>query len=139
MNQSTLLILVVIIAVAVLYYTNKQTNQMITEPLIVDKNKICTTCGDKTRNECSDCSNCGYCINRGTGECKEGNKNGPMSDKNCDTWLYDDYSVVNHPTYVVNTIPLYDASWNNTYDWPRYYGGYRRHNRYNRRPHRNHH
>lgn len=49
----------------------------------------CSNCGFKSRNYCSNCTNCGYCITAsGYGECVFGDSTGPLFRKDCVHWEY---------------------------------------------------
>lgn len=48
----------------------------------------CSKCGNKSEKSCSNCVNCGWCINRGVGECTPGDINGPYFREDCQQWWY---------------------------------------------------
>jgi hypothetical protein len=49
----------------------------------------CDDCGYRSRWECSDCIDCGYCISEyGDGECVSGNEDGPFFRSDCAIWEY---------------------------------------------------
>ena len=51
----------------------------------------CPTCGWRSRNTCSKCTNCGYCISEsGYGECVPGDEKGPYFRSDCKYWEFGD-------------------------------------------------
>lgn len=77
--------------------------------------QYCPSCGWRSRNTCSKCTNCGYCITAsGYGECVPGDNNGPYFRSDCLYWEYGDpyynypYSNI-YPVTTVNSVyPRYD-------------------------------
>lgn len=66
--------------------------------------RYCTQCGWKTRTTCSDCNNCGFCIDRdGVGKCEPGDSRGPYFREDCVFWEYKPF--VNNIDYVYNMYP----------------------------------
>jgi len=53
--------------------------------------QYCPDCGWRSRNKCSMCRNCGYCItDSGQGKCVPGNGTGPFYREDCMYWEYGD-------------------------------------------------
>ena len=53
--------------------------------------RYCPSCGWRSRNSCSKCTNCGYCITAsGYGECVPGDSSGPYFRSDCMYWEYGD-------------------------------------------------
>lgn len=49
--------------------------------------QFCTTCSGKTFNQCSDCFNCGFCVDQfGNGSCIGGDHKGPWNKERCARW-----------------------------------------------------
>ncbi len=69
----------------------------------------CKSCGNYGMNKCGSCANCGYCISpNGSGECVDGDQNGPYFRKDCIGWKYG--MPITQPVYVPE-IPI----WSNWY------------------------
>ena len=59
--------------------------------------RYCTSCGYNSRQSCSSCINCGFCINSdGKGECISGDSDGPTFREDCLFW---EYNVRQYPKY----------------------------------------
>lgn len=66
--------------------------------------RYCTQCGWKSRTTCSDCNNCGYCIDYdGNGKCEPGDSRGPYFREDCVVWEYKPF--VNNPDIIYNKFP----------------------------------
>jgi len=52
----------------------------------------CFTCSGKTINQCYDCANCGFCLDKnGNGKCIPGDIHGPHDKKiHCSMWYHSD-------------------------------------------------
>lgn len=51
--------------------------------------RYCPSCGNKSRYSCSNCTNCGYCINAsGQGECVPADERGPFFRSDCTYFEY---------------------------------------------------
>ena len=52
--------------------------------------KYCQNCDKEGERNCSNCQNCGWCIDSNyNGYCIEGDKYGPYYTNNCREWYYD--------------------------------------------------
>lgn len=89
-HKKVCLTMFVIILVLVLYFYNQNNKEGFYTNFGYYK-KYCPTCGWRSRNTCSKCTNCGYCINeKGVGQCVPGNSEGPFFSSNCVYWDYGD-------------------------------------------------
>lgn len=53
--------------------------------------QLCTTCGNKTPNQCSQCFNCGFCVDSsGNSTCIGGDHTGPYNFERCKAWYHVD-------------------------------------------------
>lgn len=56
-----------------------------------DTGQFCGSCSDKTFNQCLNCFNCGFCIDKwGNGKCIGGSVLGPNNKENCAFWYTTD-------------------------------------------------
>lgn len=71
----------------------------------------CPSCGWRSRNSCSKCTNCGYCITAsGYGECVPGDSSGPYFRSDCLYYEYGspyEYYPYSHLFPVVKTRSVY--------------------------------
>jgi hypothetical protein len=87
--------------------------------------KYCSSCGKRSRHNCSKCTNCGVCITpNGNAECVPGNSSGPYFREDCQYWEYGDphdsypYSHIFPTIQTRNTYPY--RRWNirrNRFGW----------------------
>jgi len=58
------------------------------EGFVRDSGKLCGTCADKTYNQCLDCFNCGWCVDKwGNAGCLGGDAaSGPYNKEECAIW-----------------------------------------------------
>jgi len=58
--------------------------------------RFCTTCSGKNFNQCMNCFNCGFCVDKsGNGQCIGGdNRSGPYNYERCSRWI--DSGVYSH-------------------------------------------
>jgi hypothetical protein len=53
--------------------------------------KFCYSCEEKTYNQCLNCFNCGFCVDKhGNGKCIEGDHTGPYNGNICGMWYSGD-------------------------------------------------
>lgn len=54
--------------------------------------KLCNSCSNKTYNQCLNCFNCGFCVDKytGKGRCVAGDHNGPYNYDDCHNWYSGD-------------------------------------------------
>jgi hypothetical protein len=53
--------------------------------------KFCYDCDNKTINQCMQCFNCGFCVDKnGNGKCIPGDHTGPWNKEDCYQWHYGD-------------------------------------------------
>ena len=53
--------------------------------------RLCHSCGGKTFNQCTDCFNCGFCIDKyGNSRCVGGDHKGPYNYEDCEYWYSGD-------------------------------------------------
>ena len=87
------LILAIILVIIFLFLINNNNNN--------DKNNIegyneetgqfCTTCSNKTINQCLQCFNCGWCVDKwGNSACIGGDHKGPYNYERCYKWKHGD-------------------------------------------------
>lgn len=58
--------------------------------------QFCLSCKDKTINQCLNCFNCGFCVDKwGNSRCVGGDHKGPYNFEKCAYWYHNDpYSVM---------------------------------------------
>lgn len=131
-------IIVIIVIYSVINRNKKSEGYVVTSSV----KKLCANCGDLNPNQCSTCSNCGYCYDMyGRGKCVPGGPDGPLyqDDRdNCITYDYDDASY--RDVYYDGNLYLggwYDGRYILPYD-NRYgrYDRYRRSYKYDNDSHR---
>ena len=53
--------------------------------------RFCISCANKTINQCLECFNCGWCVDKwGNSGCIGGDHKGPYNFENCARWYYSD-------------------------------------------------
>ena len=53
--------------------------------------QLCTTCNGRTFNQCLQCFNCGFCVDKwGNSTCVGGDRFGPYNFEKCDYYYYID-------------------------------------------------
>lgn len=87
-----MLILLIIILIFSVLYTNKETFDN-------HSGTRCQQCSHRNLNDCTNCADCGYCINKdGSGKCIKGDAYGPYDGDYCWRWIHNspmsDYKVV---------------------------------------------
>lgn len=110
-NVTIFIAIIIIIVVLIISIRNSKSKEK-QEPYVVytiTAKKYCSQCGGLGRGLCSECTNCGYCLNAdGTGECVSGNANGPFNGDNCFDYEY------TSPQYYTGVYPDY---WYYPYGW----------------------
>lgn len=82
-------IILILLIVLVIYFLYQNQNQY--EGYNDQTGKLCFTCGDKTFNQCQQCFNCGFCVDRwGNSKCLGGDETGPFNYEDCALWYYGD-------------------------------------------------
>ena|SRR5437868_1371759 len=66
----------------------------------------CPSCAYLGRERCNNCTNCGYCISNGFGECVPGNSNGPFYRTDCDFYSYGNSNLF-FPVHPIPKISYY--------------------------------
>lgn len=85
----------------------------------------CKNCGDNSRDQCSACNNCGWCLHSdGYGQCVPGDVNGPYFRQDCYNWFhkYDYLQYPYHPYYntvQINSYPGYKSLYRPSRSLPR--------------------
>ncbi|ARF09595.1 hypothetical protein Indivirus_1_218 [Indivirus ILV1] len=81
-----ILTIITILIIAFLGYQSKK------ERFNQDTGQFCGSCANKTFNECLNCFNCGYCVDKwGNGKCIGGDvTSGPYNKENCALWYTTD-------------------------------------------------
>jgi len=98
--KKTLNILLIIVVLLLLLFFVKSGLCMNTgtkqEGFNEQNGQLCLTCDKKTLNQCTNCFNCGYCVDKwGNGRCIGGDLHGPFNNENCARWYHGDpYSVM---------------------------------------------
>ncbi len=78
----TVIIIIIMFILALVLYFCMNNNQM--ENFNETSGKLCTTCEDKTFNQCLGCFNCLYCVDKwGNGKCIGGDINGTYNKEKC--------------------------------------------------------
>ncbi len=76
----TTLIIMVILIIMLYFLMNRNKTEHFNET----SGKLCTTCYEKTFNECLGCFNCLYCVDKwGNGKCIGGDINGTYNKEKC--------------------------------------------------------
>ena len=86
------LTLIIILIFAIYYYLFSQKKEGFNQ----DSGQFCNTCDEKSFNSCSNCFNCGFCVDRfGNGKCIGGNASeGPLNKEDCALWYTGDQWTV---------------------------------------------
>ena len=85
MNTNTVIILVVIFGIIIICF-NCDSKEHYTQYRYP---KYCKSCGEKSRGECNNCINCGYCLTpNGYGQCVTGDEQGPYFREDCKDYEY---------------------------------------------------
>jgi hypothetical protein len=86
-------IIIAIIILLVLYYINQRYTN--TEHYNENSGRLCQSCEHRTINQCLECFNCGYCIDKfGNGKCIGGDAaSGPYNKEKCALWYQGDQFV----------------------------------------------
>ena len=87
------LILIIIVLIVLFIYMYAQRN---VEGFATTSGNFCNSCTDKNFNQCTNCFNCGYCVDRwGNSKCIAGNvASGPANNEQCALWYpSDDWQV----------------------------------------------
>lgn len=100
--KNTLSILLIVILLLLLLFFVKSgmcmniTQRSEKEGFNEQTGKYCLTCKDKTLNQCTNCFNCGYCVDKwGNGMCVGGDLHGPYNNETCARWYHGDpFSVM---------------------------------------------
>lgn len=82
------LALIIVLILIVAYFGYKP----ITEGFNRDTGQFCSTCTGKTFNQCMNCFNCGFCVDKwGNASCLAGDvRSGPYNKENCALWYTTD-------------------------------------------------
>lgn len=81
------MILYILLILLLIYLFNINTK----EPYNDSSGKLCLSCNDKTFNQCLECFNCGFCVDKwGNSKCIVGDMHGPYNYEQCDRWYYND-------------------------------------------------
>jgi hypothetical protein len=91
--------IIFILSIIFILYKCSKNNQNIEKFIGHHPNKYCKSCGTKSRFQCNNCINCGYCFpnNRSRPECVPGDSRGPYFRKDCVGWEHGKASL---PDYV---------------------------------------
>jgi hypothetical protein len=126
MKKEAIFITIIILCIILLSIPTRCVKEGFHPHLQVYK-RYCSSCGTKSRANCSSCTNCGYCITSdGRGECTPGDSQGPYFREDCAVWRYGElyYNPPNTTIYPINT------AWRKYPRYPRRYPKYFRFNRY---------
>lgn len=86
--MTTLLIVVGLIVVCLILNFNKSGG---VEGFNEQAGRFCHTCAGKNFNQCSQCFNCGFCVDKwGNGGCIGGDHTGPYNFERCAFWYSGD-------------------------------------------------
>lgn len=85
------IIIIILILIGIYYISQK----CVTEHYNEQSGTLCQSCENKTLNECLECFNCGYCIDKfGNGKCIGGDAaSGPYNKEKCAVWYQGDQYV----------------------------------------------
>lgn len=84
-----ILLFIIILAILLLYFVYHLYNN--TEGFTNEIGKLCNTCSDRNFNQCTDCFNCGFCVDEwGNGSCIGGDVHGPYNYEKCARWYSGD-------------------------------------------------
>lgn len=72
--------------------------------------QYCPSCGQRSKESCMSCLNCGLCYKNGRAECQPGSSEGPWSSSDCDKWVYGDTNVF-YPNSSVYPVALTKKFW----------------------------
>lgn len=93
MKHIELVVIICLLFVAA-YFINQRLNDTKLEQFNDTVGRFCYDCSGKNFNQCLNCANCGYCIDRyGNSSCVPGDHNGPYNCDDCGFWYHgDDWS-----------------------------------------------
>ncbi len=144
MNRVVIIFILLIILLFIIYNSKENFFTYFGPANNIDSYRYCDSCDKKTTYQCSECINCGVCVNGNVSKCISGDKDGPGKDneEKCEQWIYGDNNINNYATTYIQ--PVYPYYYDMFYP-PYYYDGlyYRGNSTYNSRPyfrnkHRNH-
>ena len=85
MENLVYIIAVIAVAIAAWYILGKKAK----ESFYGDTGTFCRSCDMKTPNQCANCFNCGFCVDKfGNGSCIGGDSHGPYNKEACGQWYY---------------------------------------------------
>lgn len=136
MHQILAILILALLIIAVINNAKLLTNSDIKEGFYTYYGyykKYCPSCGWRSRQNCSKCTNCGYCITAsGHGECVPGDSSGPYYRNDCMYYEYNSPDNIHPYSHIYNNIDARDVHpprrWNLRKPWIGYWN-----NRMNRK------
>ena len=90
---------IVILTILLIFfvYNNPEKFLFTNETFTNESGKLCNSCDGKNMNQCTNCFNCGFCVDKwGNGACIAGDTDGPYNKEKCARWYSGDvFSRIN--------------------------------------------
>lgn len=91
MNKIKLYLILLIIIIATTLFIFNDFDNKISEPFNEKVGQFCITCKGKNYNQCLNCFNCGFCVDKwGNAQCIGGSHRGPYNFERCVRWYHGD-------------------------------------------------
>lgn len=91
MGRNLILIVLAITVICILTNVFKSNSTNINEGFNEQAGRFCHTCAGKNFNQCSQCFNCGFCVDKwGNSGCIGGDHTGPYNFERCAYWYSGD-------------------------------------------------
>jgi hypothetical protein len=122
MNKVVIIFVLLIILLFIIHNSKEKFFSYFGPANNIDSYRYCDSCDKKTTYECSECINCGVCVNGNVSKCINGDRDGPSKDnqEKCEQWIYGDNNINNYATTYIQ--PVYPYYYDMFYP-PYYYDG----------------